>query len=228
MNLIRNKDILLHDQKTIIRLWEVTVPEYCLVSSPNLDFSIAPKIILVCVCVCVCVCVQSCLTLCNPKDCSLPGSSVHGISQARILDWVAIPSSRTSSQPKGRTWVSCIDRRSLYHLSHQVGEKGPWNLPSCCVCRNLKPRCQQVSCAGWGLGGSSPLSTAAPCLAPAVKPPCQEVVSALFSVCGPRPPVRSVLWFPQRFSSQSAIQNSATYSLYPPIQKTFTDPCDDL
>ena len=56
MNLIRNKDIFLHDQKTIIRLWEVIVPEYCLVSSPNIDFSIAPKIILVCVCVCVCVC----------------------------------------------------------------------------------------------------------------------------------------------------------------------------
>ena len=37
---------------------------------------------------------QSCLTLCNPKDCSLPGSSVHGISQARILEWVAISSSR--------------------------------------------------------------------------------------------------------------------------------------
>ena len=35
---------------------------------------------------------QSCLTLCNPMDCSLPGSSVHGILQARILEWVAIPS----------------------------------------------------------------------------------------------------------------------------------------
>ena len=35
---------------------------------------------------------QSCLTLCNPMDCSLPGSSVHGILQARILEWVAMPS----------------------------------------------------------------------------------------------------------------------------------------
>ena len=52
----------------------------------------------VCVCVCVCVCVlvaQSCLTLCDPMDCSLPGSSVHGILQARILEWVAF--SRGSS-----------------------------------------------------------------------------------------------------------------------------------
>ena len=43
---------------------------------------------------------QSCLTLCNPRDCSLPGSSVHRILQARILEWVAIPFSRGSSQPR--------------------------------------------------------------------------------------------------------------------------------
>ena len=42
---------------------------------------------------------QSCLTLCDPMDCSPPGSSVHGISQARILEWVAFPFSRGSSQP---------------------------------------------------------------------------------------------------------------------------------
>ena len=47
------------------------------------------------VCVCVCVCV--CLTLCDPMDYSLPGSSVHGVLQARILEWVAMPSSRGSS-----------------------------------------------------------------------------------------------------------------------------------
>jgi len=43
---------------------------------------------------------QSCPTLCDPMDCSLPGSSVHGILQARILEWVAIPFSRGSSQSK--------------------------------------------------------------------------------------------------------------------------------
>ena len=52
------------------------------------------------VCVCVCVCAQSCLTLCNLKDCSPPGSSVHGILQARTLEWVAISSSRGSSRPR--------------------------------------------------------------------------------------------------------------------------------
>ena len=51
-----------------------------------------------CVCVCVCVCAQSCLTLCDPMDCSPPGSSVHGIFQAVILEWVTISFSRGSSQ----------------------------------------------------------------------------------------------------------------------------------
>ena len=54
---------------------------------------------------------QACLTLCDSMDCSLPGSFVHGIVQARILEWVAIPSSRGSSQPRDRTWVSCIAGR---------------------------------------------------------------------------------------------------------------------
>ena len=43
---------------------------------------------------------QSCPTLCNPLDCSPPGSSAHGILQARILEWVAMPSSRGSFQPR--------------------------------------------------------------------------------------------------------------------------------
>ena len=49
-----------------------------------------------------------CLTLCDPMDCSLPGSSVYGILQARILEWVAVPFSRGSSQLKDQTQVSCI------------------------------------------------------------------------------------------------------------------------
>ena len=51
---------------------------------------------------------QSCPTLCSPMDYSSPGSSVHGIFQARILEWVAIPFFRESSQPKDVGWVSCI------------------------------------------------------------------------------------------------------------------------
>ena len=56
----------------------------------------------------VCVYAQSCPTLFNPVDCGIPGSSVLGISQARILEWVAISFSRRSSQHRDQTWVSCI------------------------------------------------------------------------------------------------------------------------
>ena len=60
----------------------------------------------------VCVLVtQWYLALCNPMDCSLPGSSVHGILQARILKWIAIPVSRGHFHPRDRTWVSCIAGR---------------------------------------------------------------------------------------------------------------------
>ena len=51
------------------------------------------------------------LTPCNPMDCSLSGSSVHGILQARILDWVATLFSRGSSWPRGQTQVSCTAGR---------------------------------------------------------------------------------------------------------------------
>ena len=51
---------------------------------------------------------QSCLTLCDPMDCSLPGSSVHGILQARILEWVAMSFSRGSLQPRNRAQVSLL------------------------------------------------------------------------------------------------------------------------
>ena len=54
---------------------------------------------------------QSCPTLCNPMDYSLPGSSVHEILQARTLEWVAIPFSRVSSWPRDCTLISCITSR---------------------------------------------------------------------------------------------------------------------
>ena len=70
-----------------------------------------------------CICAQSvsCVWLCNPMDCSLLGSSVHGIFQARILQWVAISYSRGSSQRRDRTcisWVSSNGRQILLTLSH--------------------------------------------------------------------------------------------------------------
>ena len=61
---------------------------------------------------------QSCPTLCDPIDCSLPGSSVHGIFQAIVLEWISISFSRGSSQPTAQTRVSRIVDRRFYHLSH--------------------------------------------------------------------------------------------------------------
>ena len=68
---------------------------------------------------------RSCLTFCDPMDCSLPGSSVHGILQARVLEWVAISFSCGSSPPRDQTLascLSCIDRRPLHQPS-------PWGSP---------------------------------------------------------------------------------------------------
>ena len=54
---------------------------------------------------------QSCLTLWDPTNCSLSGSSIHGIPQARILEWIAVPFSRGSSWPRDLTQVSCTTSR---------------------------------------------------------------------------------------------------------------------
>ena len=57
--------------------------------------------------------VQPCPAFCDPMDCSPPGSSVHGILQAKILEWIAISFSRGSSGPRDWTWVSCTAGRFL-------------------------------------------------------------------------------------------------------------------
>jgi len=65
-----------------------------------------------------------CPTFCNPRDYSPPCSSVHGIFQARTLEWVAIPFSRGSSQPRDGTQVSCIAGR--FFISEPPGK--PWSM----------------------------------------------------------------------------------------------------
>ena len=86
---------------------------------------------------------------CNPMDCSPPGSSVHGISQARILEWVALPSSRGSSQPGRGTEVSCIGRQILYHWA--TGETPPLtNGPHFLWQRQVPPLWEE-----WGEGEGS-------------------------------------------------------------------------
>ena len=82
---------------------------------------------------------QPCPILCDPVDCSSPGSSVHGILQARILEWVAIPFSRGSSWPRDRTRVSCLagcfftiwaTGKSGLDLCLFLTQSHPWSLPA--------------------------------------------------------------------------------------------------
>ena len=91
----------------------------------------------------MCSVAQSCRTLNDPMDHSPQGSSVHGIFQARILEWVAISSSRGSSRPSNQiqfSCISCIGRQILYHLSHQgspiipyaAAAKSLWSGPTLC------------------------------------------------------------------------------------------------
>ena len=71
---------------------------------------------------------ESCPTLCGPMDCSQPGSSIRGISQARVLEWVVISCSRGSSWPRDQTPVSRIVGRRFYRLSNQWSLKRKWRL----------------------------------------------------------------------------------------------------
>ena len=71
---------------------------------------------------------QSCLTLCNPMDCNPPVSSAHGIFQARILQWMAISSSKVSSQHRDQTCIICISctgRQIFYQCA--TAEVQPWH-----------------------------------------------------------------------------------------------------
>ena len=104
---------------------------------------------------------ESCLTLCDSMDCRPPGSSVHGALQARILEWVTMPSSRGSSQPKDWTQVSCITGRfftiwatrelSSHVWMWELAQKEGWVLKNWCFwtvektlespldCKEIKP-----------------------------------------------------------------------------------------
>ena len=73
----------------------------------------------------ICLVAQSCPTLCHPMDCSPPGTSVHGILQARTLEWVSMPFSKESSQSRDQTWVSHIAGR-LFTV--WATKEAPWAL----------------------------------------------------------------------------------------------------
>ena len=106
---------------------------------------------------------QSCPTLCDPVDCSPPGSSVHGTLQARILEWIAIPFSRGSSWPRDQTWVSCIadgfftiwatrgaqeivkDRGACRDAVHGVAE-GTWLSTWTTTTQSPTSQCKKATC----------------------------------------------------------------------------------
>ena len=96
---------------------------------------------------------QSCLTLCNPMGCSLPDSSIHGILQAGILEWVAMPSFRGSSPPRDQTgvsYISFISRWVLYHQCHLglysfIISQAP--MQEEIICNNLTLSISQISAA---------------------------------------------------------------------------------
>ena len=92
----------------------------------------------------VCVCaksLQSCLSLCNPTDCNPPDSSVRGILQARLLDWVTMPASRKYFWPRDRThvfYVSCISRQVFYNYPHLEAHFRPNKPEKLSHCKTLE------------------------------------------------------------------------------------------
>ena len=136
-------------------------------------------------CVCVFKSLQSCPTLCDPMDYSPPGSSVHGILQPRILEWVAMPSSRGSSCPgiEPASVVSCIGRQVLYHECHLGGVcvcaracASPGKLLCVCVCARAKPVCMHVCvCVQSPCVCVKPVCEACVCVCEACVPACVRV-----------------------------------------------------
>ena len=122
--------------------YNITVGRILWISGMEFFFGKSFQALCLCVCVCVCVCVhlvtQLCPTLCDPMDCSLPGFSVHRISQSRIQKWIAISFSRGSSRPRDQnhvSYVSCIGTRRMVmpfgwqgnRRSHREDFKGKWS-----------------------------------------------------------------------------------------------------
>ena len=92
-----------------------------------------------------------CVQFCDPMDCSLPGSSVHGILQARVLEWAAISFPRGSSRSRDRTQVSCIADRFFTNWASREAQKWDQTLiwsPDFCSCH------QWVTCRSSGVKAS--------------------------------------------------------------------------
>ena len=96
----------------ILTVTEVEIVVIMTIVFLKLSYFTLLRCVCMCVCVCVCVCVLvSHVQLCDPMNCSPLGSSIHGILQARILEWITISFSRESFQPRDQTRISCIASR---------------------------------------------------------------------------------------------------------------------
>ena len=137
---------------------------------------------------------QSCLILCNPMDCSPPGSSVHGILQAGILEWVAVPYSRGSSRLRDRNHVSCFAGKfftaELLGSSFYIYVPGGVNVCLCmwvCLCV-LSCKCGVHTCDIWSI-----VSSAMPWMAGSPGPTFSPFLSFFPPTCVSRQKHRS--WF---------------------------------
>ena len=130
---------------------------------------------------------ELCLTLCNPMGCSPPGSSVHKSLQARIVEWVARPFSRGSSQPRDWTWVSCTDRLILYHGA-------TWNVQVLSRCLKIRNKWGLSFLASYLCLHSTPTHSLLPSHFSAlshIQPPAQKAARSFFTCCTP---ARSPRW----------------------------------
>ena len=98
----------------------------------------------------MCLCAQPSPTLCNPMDFCPPGSSVHGIIQARILEWVAISSCRRSSWPRDPTHLSCIGRQILYYWATWEAHRNA-SVQFSLVTQSCPTVCDPMNCSTPGL-----------------------------------------------------------------------------
>ena len=90
----------------------------------------------------------SCVRLCNTMDCRQPGSSVHGILQARVLEWVALPSSRGSSQPRDRAQIPMSPALAGRFFTASATLESSCTPPEAKVCLKIPARNKACVCSG--------------------------------------------------------------------------------
>ena len=124
-------DFISVSMNLFVELWEryFNTSNFIFLTCKMRGFYLTHSLIYPCECHMHAQSLQACLTLCDPMDCSPPGSSVHGILQARILEWVAIPFSRNLPNPGIKAWSPALQTGSSLQLSHLRRTQPPIFLP---------------------------------------------------------------------------------------------------